>query len=182
MTRDYEGYKPQIYDQIAITSLGKDFTVSPAKTVSTTVLVNTAGAYNFLYPNNVASKNTISASTTSSNNYIGIYALNALDFVVDRLVITNSSTSAAKVNLYAAYPFGSTTAASTTTLAQIEIPANDTVFLSKHEYDIILHTGVVSSQSLVGGTINMVLGYGLAANATQTGVQINGWGYYIRGD
>lgn len=166
------------YDMVSISSVGYDYTTVPPTQVSTTVL-NSTTKYNFLYAKNVAIKNPITA-TTSNNNYVGVYAINSLDFVVDRLVITNTASTTATVKLFAAYPFSGLVPK--IDLAVMKLPAGDTVFLNKDEYDIILHTGIVASQSLIGGQVNTVTGYGLGASADQSGVQINGWGYFTRGE
>ncbi|MEM0142336.1 MAG: hypothetical protein QXL94_00075 [Candidatus Parvarchaeum sp.] len=180
MTTD-NGYHPQVYDQIAISTVGYSYTTGqPVLVSSSAVLSTTQIAYNFLYANNLALPNPVPNANTSKNGYVGIFALNSLDFVIDRLVINNSSTAAATVNLFVAYPFSNLVPV--ITLTPISMAPQSTIFLSKDEYDIVLHTGIVASQSLVGGTVNTVTGYGLGANATQKGVQINGWGYYVRGE
>lgn len=180
------GFHPQVYDQIAISTIGYDYTKQPPALVSTSAVFSTTGytalgipVYNFLYANNVAVKNPVTA-TTSQNKYVGIFALNSLDFVIDRLVITNSSTAAALVNFFIAYPFSG--AVPVITLTPVQMAAKSTVFLDKDEYDIILHTGIAATQSLVGGTVNTITGYGLGVSANQKNVQVNGWGYYVRGE
>ena len=179
------GYHPQVYDQIAISTVGYNYAVSSLIPVSTSAVLSgtnsTTGLpiYNFLYANNIAAKNPVTA-TTSANGYVGIFALNSLDFVIDRLAITNSSTSPATVNFFIAFPFSAKVPV--IVLSPVQMAAQSTVFLDKDEYNIILHTGIVSSQSLVGGTINTVTGYGLGVSANQTKVQVNGWGYSVRGE